>query len=254
MNIIIIEDEALAAERLANLLEQQEGDLHLMAILGSVEEAAEWLTANAAPDLGFFDIELSDGTCFDLAQQVDITFPVVFTTSYDQYALDAFSLRSIDYLLKPIRPEHLTRALERFRDWKAQFTPQQVSSDLQALLRQLVPESAFKARWLVKNGNLIQAVPTGEIAYFYSDQKVSLLVTKEGRRFPVDQSLDRIVELLDPRVFFRLNRRYIIHIDAAHKMHPYFKGRLKVELIPPIDDDIVVSSDRTPEFKAWLDR
>ncbi|MDP5172750.1 MAG: LytTR family DNA-binding domain-containing protein [Bacteroidia bacterium] len=256
MKVIIIEDEALAIERLEHLIQRYDHSIEVLARLKSVEEAIDWLQNHQPPDLGFFDIELSDGTCFDIADQVELKFPVIFTTSYDQYALEAFSLKSIDYLLKPIRFERMTRALDKFCDWKQQFAPSQVQTDLKEILEKISPTAAteYKTRWLVKNGNLIQAIPTSDIAYFYSDQKMSLLVTREGKRFPIDQSLDRIMEMMDPEQYFRLNRKYIIHVDAAHKMHPYFKGRIKVELIPPIDDDIVVSSDRTPEFKAWLDR
>lgn len=257
MNVLIIEDEALAAERLESLISRYDTDIRIVAKLQSVEAGQEWLTANEAPDLGFFDIELSDGTVFELARKVSIRFPVIFTTSYDQYALEAFSLPSVDYLLKPIRYARLEQALNKFRDYQRTFSPAQAEADLNKLLEKVAPAilpANYKSRWLVKNGNLIQAVPTADIAYFYSEQKLSLLVTREGKRFPMDQSLDQIMDLLDPDQFFRLNRKYIIHVAAVAKMHPYFKGRLKVELQPAMDDDIVVSSDKTPEFKAWLDR
>lgn len=254
MNIIIIEDEALAAERLEKLIHQVDTSIQILAVLGSVEEAIEWLSAHPAPDLGFFDIELSDGTCFDIADTLVIDFPVIFTTSYDQYAIDAFSVKSIDYLLKPVRMERLSKAIEKYRSWQC---PVQLEiTELRTLIRTELNQGSatFKNRWLVKNGTLIQAVATDQIAYFYSEQKMTLLVTREGKRFPLDHSLDKVMSLLDPTLFFRLNRKYIVHIESPSKMHPYFKGRLKVELSPPMQDDIVVSSDRTPEFKAWLDR
>ncbi len=255
MNVVIIEDEALAAERLASLLHRYDESIHILASLGSVEDSVEWLRTHPAPDLGFFDIQLSDGTSFDLADMVPITFPVIFSTSYDQYALEAFSLKSVDYLLKPIRFERLQQAMDKFKAWEKPVEGD-IREELRTLARMVSGKdfASYKARWLVKNGNLIQAISTADIAYFYSEQKMSLLVTRGGKRFPLDDSLDRIMERLDPSKYFRLNRKYIIHIDAAARMHPYFKGRLKVELEPPIDDDIVVSSERTPEFKAWLDR
>lgn len=254
MKIIIIEDEALAAERLEKLILRCDSSIEILATLSSVEEATAWISTHEAPDLGFFDIELSDGTSFDIADEVSVEFPVIFTTSYDQYAIDAFSLKSIDYLLKPIRYERLEKAIRKYQDWRAGPAPE--LNGLREIIRQEIkqPATRFKERWLVKNGNLIQAVATDQIAYFYSDQKMTMLVTKEAKRFPMDQSLDKVMDLLDPDIFFRLNRKYIIHIDSPAKMHPYFKGRLKVELSPEIDDDIVVSSERTPEFKAWLDR
>lgn len=255
MKVIIVEDEALAAERLQRLIHRFDDAIDIAATISSVEQGIAWLQSNPSPDLGFFDIELSDGTSFDLADAVEVNFPVIFTTSYDQYALEAFSMKSVDYLLKPIRYERLEKALIKFQDWQ-QPPLKDVQQELTSIIRGVMalPDTAYKERWLVRNGNLIQAVPTTEIAYFYSDQKTSLLMTKEGKRFPVDLSLDKVMELLDPNFYFRLNRKYIIHIDAAVKMHPYFKGRLKVELEPSADDNIVVSSERTPEFKAWLDR
>lgn len=255
MKIIIVEDEALAAERLEKLIHRYDASIEVVATISSVEQGISWLQSNPAPDLGFFDIELSDGTSFDLADAVEVNFPVIFTTSYDQYALEAFSMKSVDYLLKPIRYERLQKSLTKFQEWQ-QPPFREVQEELTTIIQEAMglPVNSYKERWLVRNGNLIQAVPTAEIAYFYSDQKTSLLMTREGKRFPVDLSLDKVMELLDPRLYFRLNRKYIIHIDAAAKMHPYFKGRLKVELAPPTDDGIVVSSERTPEFKAWLDR
>lgn len=255
MKVIIVEDEALAAERLQKLIHRVDPSIEIIATISSVEEGVSWIRDNPAPDLAFFDIELSDGSSFDLANTVKVNFPVIFTTSYDQYALEAFSLKSVDYLLKPIRFQRLEQAIQKFRSWQ-QPPLSDIQADLTSIIQEAMatPSSDYKERWLVKNGNLIQAVPTSDIAYFYSDQKTSLLMTKQGKRFPLDQSLDKVMGLLDPRVYFRLNRKYIIHIDAPAKMHPYFKGRLKVELSPPIDDDIVVSSERTPAFKAWLDR
>lgn len=255
MKVIIVEDEALAAERLERLIHRFDESIEIVATISSVEQGIIWLQANPAPDLGFFDIELSDGTSFDLADAVEVNFPVIFTTSYDQYALEAFSMKSVDYLLKPIRYERMEKALIKFKEWQ-QPPFKDVQEELTSIIQEAIgqPNASYKERWLVRNGNLIQAVPTTEIAYFYSDQKTSLLMTKEGKRFPVDLSLDKVMELLDPQFYFRLNRKYIVHIDSAAKMHPYFKGRLKVELVPAIEDDIVVSSERTPEFKAWLDR
>lgn len=255
MKVIIVEDEALAAERLERLIHRFDESIEVVATISSVEEGTNWLQTHPAPDLGFFDIELSDGTSFDLADAVEVNFPVIFTTSYDQYALEAFSLKSVDYLLKPIRFERLARALTKFKEWQ-QPPFREVQAELTSIIQEAIeqPRPSYKERWLVRNGNLIQAVPTTEIAYFYSDQKTSLLMTKAGKRFPVDLSLDKVMELLDPNFYFRLNRKYIIHIDSLAKMHPYFKGRLKVELTPLMEEDIVVSSERTPEFKAWLDR
>ncbi|RMG72794.1 MAG: DNA-binding response regulator [Bacteroidetes bacterium] len=258
MNILIFEDEALAAERLARLCQRYDPQMQPLAQLASVEEAVAWLQGHEMPDLIFADIQLVDGLCFEIFRTVPVSCPVIFTTSYDQYALEAFAVHSIDYLLKPLRYEKLAQALDKLASLRQELSsgaPPAPEIDLDELAaRLLAREPAFKSRFLVRNGPNIRAVKTEEIAYFYSDRKLTLLVSREGRRFPVDYSLDRLSEMIDPRSFFRANRQFLVHVDAVQVIHPYFKGRLKLELDPPIDEEVVVSSDKTPLFKEWLDQ
>ncbi|MEM7658917.1 MAG: LytTR family DNA-binding domain-containing protein [Bacteroidota bacterium] len=252
MKVVIIEDEALAAERLERLLHRHDPQIHILAQLASVETSLEWFKTQEEPDLIFADIQLSDGLCFELFEEIRPNCPVIFTTSYDQYALNAFEVNSVAYLLKPIRFEKLVQSLEKLEEFKAQFA-QEV--DVQALAKEILQHNAPpKSRFLVKNGTQIRSVKAEEIAYFYADQKITLLVTWEGRRYPMDHSLDRLTEMLDPHVFFRANRRFLIHIDAAAEIRPYFKGRLKLALQPPTEEEVVISSERTPSFKQWLDQ
>ncbi|WNJ17288.1 LytTR family DNA-binding domain-containing protein [Pontibacter sp. G13] len=255
MKILIIEDEALAAERLETLVKKYDQNIEVAGVAASVEEAEQWFLEHGQPDLAFMDIHLSDGRSFELFEKVEVTCPIIFTTSYDEYALEAFEVNSVDYLLKPLRYEKVEKAMMKLAGMREALAQEQPKMDLTALLNQLSqPGQTYKSRFLVKNGQHIRSIKVEDIAYFYADSKISLMMTFEGRRFPVDYSLDRISEMLDPQHFFRVNRRYMVHFDSVDAIHPYFKGRLKIELSPAIDDDIVVSSDRTPLFKQWLDK
>ncbi|MEM6764966.1 MAG: LytTR family DNA-binding domain-containing protein [Bacteroidota bacterium] len=253
MKVIIIEDEPLAAVRMKELLLRYDADMELLGTFVGVEDSVAWLRTHAQPDLGFIDIQLSDGVSFSIFDQVDIRFPIIFTTSYDEYALDAFEVNSIDYLLKPIKYTRLVKALEK---WKGLSQSSSGLSDAQlsSISSLLQQKQNPKSRFMVKSGSQLKIVKRQEIAYFYSDQKITILVNKEGRRYPIDYSLDKLVEVLDPKDFFRVNRKFIIHLDAAAKIHSYFKGRLKLELHPAVEEEVVISSERTPLFKAWLNQ
>ncbi|WP_374163216.1 LytR/AlgR family response regulator transcription factor [Arcticibacter sp. MXS-1] len=255
MQVLIIEDEAPAAEKLQKQLLECDSSITILDVLNSVESSVEWLRVNKHPDLILLDIHLADGLCFDIFKQVKVKSPVIFCTAYDQYALKAFELNSIDYLLKPVQAQKLEKSLEKMKDVQQQRSPV-VEGDLLNNLMSMIgrQESNYKSRFMVRIGNRIQAVKAGDIAYFYSRNKLTLLVTKDGQSFPVDYSLDDLIQLLDPAVFFHVNRSLIIHIDAAREIHPYFKGRLKLVLHPPLDEEVVVSSQRTPLFKDWLDQ
>ncbi|TXK31171.1 response regulator transcription factor [Pontibacter qinzhouensis] len=255
MNVVILEDESLAAEKLAKMLLTYDSQITVTATLTSVEEAVEWLQANPSPDLLLVDIHLDDGLSFEIFQQVKLHCPVIFTTAYDQYAIRAFQVHSIDYLLKPLQYDKLAQSLDKLKALQASFqetTPQLNLEEVVKLLK--ADQTTYKTRFLVKAGNRIRAVKTTEIAYIYADQKLNLLVTHDGHKYPLDYSLDDLNLMLDPQFFFRVNRQLITHIDSAVEIHPYFKGRLKLELQPPLDMDVIISSERTPLFKAWLDK
>lgn len=250
MRIVIFEDEKLASERLIQLLKSIKPEANVLTSMKSVEAAVMWLQNNDLPDLIISDIQLLDGVSFEIFDQVKIDCPVIFTTAYDEYAIKAFEVNSIDYLLKPIQKEKLTIALEKF---EVQHHPSP-EFDLSKIQELIQGEPEYKSRFLVKFGQRIKAIPVKKIAYFYSRDKLSYLVTFEGQKLPVDQTLEELDGLLNPKNYFRVNRKFIVHFDSVADIHPYFKGRVKLDLEPGIDEDIVVSSEKTPVFKKWLDQ
>ncbi|ALJ01722.1 LytR/AlgR family response regulator transcription factor [Rufibacter tibetensis] len=253
MRVVIIEDEALAVEKLTKMLLSYDKQLQVEATLTSVDEAVAWLQTHPAPDLLLVDIHLEDGLCFEIFKKVTVDSPVIFTTAYDQYAIKAFQVHSVDYLLKPIQYEKLAQSLDKFKALQARFhppVPQLRLDDLAKLIN--ADRNTYKSRFLVKAGARIRAIKSDEIAYIFTEQKTNLLVTRDGLRYPVDYSLDELCLMLDTNLFFRVNRQLVIHIDSAAEIHPYFKGRLKLGLYPPLDMEVIISSDRTPLFKEWL--
>ncbi|QNL21690.1 response regulator transcription factor [Hyphobacterium sp. CCMP332] len=254
MKVLIIEDEELAAKKLSKMLREIDDSIEIMELLSSVKEASSWFDKNDSPDLIFTDIQLGDGLSFDIFENQELKCPVIFTTAFDQYAIKAFEVNSIDYLLKPVQKEKIRASLEKYEAKKRAWNQEESTLDVKSLLEAISEaKNNYKSRFLVKLGNKIHAVKTEEIAYFYSDNKLTFLVNKEGNKYPMDISLDEILQQLNPELFFRINRKYIIHLDAASEIKPYFKGRLKISLKPGIDDEIVISADKTPAFKAWLD-
>ena len=254
MNILLIEDEALAAEKLRKLLKDLRPDVNILETLNSVDGAVEWLSNNTHPDLIISDIHLIDGLCFNIYSQIKASCPVIFATAYEKYAIQAFEVNSIDYLLKPIQKDRLEQALSKFESLSK--TQESDKSDLYEEFKKILSDRNrnYKARFLCKLGNKIKSIPAENIAYFYSKDKMTFLVDKNDQRLPVNNTLDEIDQLVNPDHFFRINRKYITHFEAISEIHPYFKGRLKLKLAPKIEDDIVVSTEKSPIFKAWLDR
>ncbi len=251
MNILIIEDEDPAAERLEGLLSEAAASAKILARLDSVAAAVNWLSAHPAPDLIFLDIQLADGLSFEIFRQTEVNAPVIFTTAYDQYALDAFRVNSIDYLLKPVKREELTRALEKFNKTLAAV----MLPDLSQLIRQLQPNAPvreFKRRFLIRFGDKIKAIDVDQVMYFFTEDKINYLRTRDNQTYPVDQNLDRLEELLDPKRFFRINRQFIVSIESIDQMYAFSKSRVKISLRPPSDGDTIVSTERSPFFKQWL--
>lgn len=218
----------------------------------SVEATVLWLQNNPAPDLMLLDIHLADGASFEIFEHVDVRCPVLFTTAYDEYALRAFKVNAIDYLLKPIKINELAAALEKFKRLSPPPAP-----DYAALLRTLrQPEGVqvtYLRRMLIRFNNSIKLVDMQDAAYFYTKDKITFLVVRSsGKRFPVDYPLDKLEELLDPVAFFRINRQFIINVAVIREMHTYSKSRVKVSLEPPTDMDTIVSTERSAAFKKWL--
>ncbi len=247
MNAVIIEDEELTAERLENLVKAHT-DIQILTQLHSVKAAKKWLSENQLPDLIFLDIQLGDGSGFDVLDSFD-TFPhIIFTTAFDQYAIDAFKYNSVDYLLKPIKPKDLENAVAKLKKIN------QSSADLSSLVEQIKGQitKTYKEKFLVKLGLKYHTFHTSEIAYFYSEEGESYLKTNEGKTSIIDHTLDNLENLLDPNSFFRVNRHMIIKTSQIVSIDSYFNNRLSLELNPSFHEKIIVSRDRVKNFKKWL--
>lgn len=247
--IVIIEDEQLAAERLMLLLKQFDPAIEIVKHLYSVEESIQWLTTNAHPDLLFLDIQLADGFCFDIFKQVNYSKPMIFTTAYNEYALDAFQLCSIDYLLKPVTAEALAKGLQKFMQLQSNFAA--VNYDQ---LSNFFDNASFKTRFLGRAGQRMFFVETSEIQFFQADDKIVYLVDKVGNKLMVDYTLDRLEGILNPKEFFRLNRKYIARFSSIAQVKPYVNSRLKLLLRNGSKtEEVVLSRERVHEFKTWAE-
>ena len=246
MKALIIEDETAAALNLEAILKQVAPGVEVIGTLESVEESIGWLRANPQPDLLFMDIHLADGDSFRIFDAVEVTAPVVFTTAYDQYALEAFRVNSIDYLLKPIDPAALRRAVERCRVRSGGIDPD-------VLLNAIRSPREYKQRYVVRFNDRIVPVQTTDIAYFYSEEKNTYLVTSDNNRYVVDQSLDVLSDELDPGRFFRISRSCIIAMPAIVSIVKYLGNRLKITARPRPEFEMVVSRSRVDDFLKWLE-
>lgn len=270
MNVLLIEDEAPAADGLVALLGRCDPAIRVVGRLDSVAEAVRWFRHEPAPDLVLLDVQLADGLCFDIFPQAAVPCPVVFTTAYDAYALQAFQVLSVDYLLKPIALSDLQRALHKLRQLAEAATggallagatavpapsaPPADLAQLAALFERL--RHPYKSRFLVRWNGRMQFRPADDVAYFCADGHAVSLVGTDGRACLVDYSLDELEPLLDPHVFFRLNRKYTVRLSAVRDVRPYPGSRLRVQLHPAPaagGADVVVSRERVAAFKAWLD-
>lgn len=249
MDVLIVEDEPLASERLAELIAQCDTSIQVRDTLDTVEDCVEFFAKEKPVDLVFLDIQLSDGISFEIFDRIEVESPVVFTTAYDQYALQAFKVNSIDYLLKPIDPMELQSTLRRFvQQQNRPVTDQRLLQQLHARLN-----PPYQSRFLVKSGNHYQSITQDDIAYFKADGKIVYLATKEGKRYIIDYTMERLErDLLPPDTFFRVNRTFMVQIDAIRDIQNYANGRLKLAVHPPADYDIIVSRERVSFFKAWL--
>ncbi len=244
MNVVIIEDEKPAFNRLGKLLHELMPEVKITAHLDSIQQTKNWFDTHPAPDLVFLDIHLADGNAFDLLKLVSIKAPIIFTTAYDTYAIEAFKTSSVDYLLKPLKKEQLQQALEKLDSLKEFFT--------QRIEEKSKHPEEYKKRFLIRFGEHIKTVSVNEIAYFYSENKATFAKTIDNRNFPVDQNLDSLEQVLNPQEYFRINRQYIISLNAIDDMRTYTKARVVVRLNPSVKEAPVVSSERAADFKLWL--
>jgi two-component system response regulator LytT len=248
---LIIEDEAPAAVRLKNLLESLAPDIQILGIIDTVESAVKWFETHPHPDLIMLDIQLGDGLSFDIFRKTDIDSYVIFTTAYDEYAIKAFEINSIDYLLKPIDETKLSKSLEKYR----KLNSDKKTLNIQELLETIESNSAkFKKRFVVSIANKLKVIETTDIAFFYSKEKNTFLCSKDNRHYPLEYSLDHIEQVLNPEIFFRLNRQYIINFQSIRKIDILSKSRIRIEIDPPSTDELMVSSARTADFRVWLDK
>lgn len=250
LKILIIEDEEPAAKRLLKMIREIEPAIELLDSISTVSSAIKWFMENDAPDLVFSDIQLADGISFDIFKEVNISCPVIFITAYDQYAIDAFKLNSIDYLLKPLKKEELQVAIAKFKKVRPSETP---SFDINKLMQAYKPQSqSYKTRFIVRYGEHIKTIQTEEVAWFYTEDKVNFLTTHEGKRYAIDFNLDSLETLLDPKSFFRINRQFIVSISSIAEMFAYTKGRVLIKLKPAAKQETIVSTERSADFKTWL--
>ncbi|MEZ5016948.1 MAG: LytTR family DNA-binding domain-containing protein [Flavipsychrobacter sp.] len=252
MNIVIIEDEQPAYKRLLKIITEVVPDVTVMAHHDSVGGAQKWFRENKAPDVVFMDIHLADGSAFDLLNSTTIDAPVVFTTAYDEYAIDAFKTASIGYLLKPIKKEALEETLSKLGDFKKMFAVEPDTKTIPTIPTTQPPTAGYKKRFLIRFGDTIKTILAEDIAYFFSENKATFARTTEGRTYPIDQNLDALDAVLNPEDFFRLNRQYIISLKAIDDMKAYSKARVIVTLKPAVKEPPIVSSERSAGFKQWL--
>lgn len=248
MRILIIEDEVLAFARLSKLLMEVEPSAQVIGHVESIESAVDWLQNNTIPDLILSDIHLADGSSFLIFEKIKVACPIIFTTAYDEYALKAFKLNSIDYLLKPVEKGELRAALEKFKLQNSNGTLK-INEAISTLLH---TQKTYKERFLVKMADRLIPIATQELSYFASEDKYVMLY-HNTKKYPVDFTLEELETLLDPKMFFRLNRKVTTHISAISKISNHLNGKLKVELSPTYSEEIYVSRERAGDFKNWLD-
>lgn len=248
MRTIIIEDEKPAAEKLMKAISKADPSIDVLTVCNSIHEATNWLMSNPMPELIFMDIELSDGLSFKIFEKIKITCPVIFTTAYDEYWQQAFENNSIDYLLKPIKQDKLETALAKYEKLKKYF-----SQHIQQLLTQQEPQNgSHKKRFLIKRGTDYISIKTDDIRYFFATHKIVCLVDERSQKFILDQSLNDIEKQLDPSQFYRVNRKYIVNINAIKKIKTYPKSKLQLELEPANNDEIIISQENVASFKQWM--
>lgn len=249
-SILIIEDEKPNAERLERLLKQLRPSVKILEVLDSVADTALWFNnTGALPGVVMMDIRLSDGLSFEIFDKVSISCPVIFTTAYDEYAVRAFKYNSIDYLLKPVDEDELSNALRKVELANIQKVSQE---SIQGLLNYFQPKE-FRSRFLLPYRDGYKTVLVEEVCYFYSQQKVTLAKLKSGGTEVVPQTMEELEQQLNPKLFFRANRQFIVHIDAIKQIHNHFNGKLKIELKNSDETEVIVSREKAQLLKNWLD-
>ncbi len=250
MKILIIEDEQATAAHLKKMLNELEQDLNVLGVIDSIESAVNWFRSHGEPDLLLCDIQLADGISFEIFREVEVNCPIIFTTAYDQYAIQAFKVNSIDYLLKPISKDALNEALKKYKRVWGNKTP---VIDYVKLADSIVRSSPeMLKRILIRYGETLKPVDISDVAWFHTEEKIVFLTTKTNNAYPVDFSLDELEAKLDAQKWFRINRQFIISFDSIDKMTSWSKSRIKIILRPPSLIETISSTERSGDFKLWL--
>ena len=257
MKIFIVEDEELAVKKLKKTLQTVDESAEVVGEADSIRSSVNWLENNPDPDLILMDIELADGQSFEIFNQTQVKSPVIFITSYDEYALKAFKVNSIDYLLKPVQKEDLEVALDKYRSMKKVYAPEapKPNMDFEGLVKELQQKlqlKEYRKRFLVKHAQKLVSVETDEIAYFFSDGRLNFFKTYDNRKFVVDYTMDELAEMLDPDKYYRISRSYFISVNSVEQIHDYFGNRLLLYLKPNAEKEAIVSREKVTEFKKWL--
>jgi DNA-binding LytR/AlgR family response regulator len=250
MKVLIIEDEILAAEKLQGLLFALDSTIEVVGTQQSVVGSINWIHSNPSPDLIFMDIQLDDGICFEIFDAISFTTPIVFTTAYDSYAIRAFQVNSVAYLLKPIEKDALQKALEKYKSIFKEGGS--ASQSLRELSGELMKN--YKTRFFVKTGNHFQSIPVDNIDCFYIMERAVFFKTSDGKNYSLDHSLDQVQKLVDREKFFRINRNYLVHINAIQDIYSYSSSRLGIKINRVNHLDLVVSREKVSDFKKWLDK
>lgn len=251
MRVLIVEDEIAAARRLSKMLLELEPSAQILCITDSISSTVEWLQSNPEPDLILLDIHLADGVSFKIFNQVKVKCPIIFTTAFDQYAIQAFKLNSVDYLLKPINQEDLKFSLNKFKEKQSSSN----NFDFDKILAEIrKPHQEFQQRFVVQFADKLKAIEIDSIAYFIAMEKSVFLVSADNHRYAVDYTMEKLETVLNPKIFFRVNRKFIVSFKAIKNMYFYSKSRVKLELNPPVDSEVIVSTERSSDFKEWLNQ
>ena len=257
MNVLIIEDEELAVKKLRKTLESVDSSAKVVGITDSIRSSVSWLQANPAPDLILMDIELCDGQSFEIFDKVEVKSTVIFTTSYDEYALKAFKVNSVDYLLKPVQKEDLQAAMNKLKNIQAMYgnsgssDPLNVDNLVKELQQKLQPKE-FRKRFLVKHAQKLISIEVQDVAYFYSDGRLNFFKTNDNKKYVVDYTMDELEEMLDPDRYFRISRSFYVSIASIDQIHDYFGNRLLLHLKPVVDKESIVSREKVADFKKWM--
>lgn len=252
MKILIVEDEDLAVKKLQKTLAAVDQSAMVVGVAESIRSTVDWLKSNPAPDLILMDIELADGQSFEIFNLFEVQSPVIFTTSYDEYALKAFKVNSVDYLLKPIQKDELEAALNKLQKLRGVEKQELNLDNLIKELQQKLQPKEFRKRFLVKNGQKLVSIEVDDIAYFFSDGRLNFFKTKDNKKFVVDYTMDELDEMLNPEEFFRISRSFYVSIESIDKIDDYFGNRLILQLHPSVDKEALVSREKVSDFKKWM--